>query len=61
MAESEAEAIEWYKHYMNIQIQDLVAEYIACSVRDNRELTPAMEAAMEDRMDEMETFRANES
>jgi hypothetical protein len=55
----EEEAIDFYNHYLSIQIQDLVAEYVSRSIRDEREVTPPLRMAMEERMDEWEETRAN--
>lgn len=52
------EAIDWYKHYMSLQMQDLIADYVARSIRDEREVSESLRMAMQDRMEEMEKWRS---
>jgi len=45
-------AIEWYKHYMKIPAAEFVATY-ALDCHSKGEVTVAMEAAMEERREEI--------
>jgi len=54
--QSRRKAIEWYKHYMTINPNYLLAEYASCKVRDNREVSPALDAAFDERRDEMDDY-----
>lgn len=49
----EEEAIDWYRHYMSISVETLMAELCSVAVNDNRRLTTPMEMAVEDRMEEI--------
>jgi len=46
------EAIDWYEHYMSVQIEDLVAEYLSASLRDNRHVSESMRMAIQSRRNE---------
>jgi len=50
----EEEAIDWYRHYMSIQPEDLAGEYLSTSLRENREVSKALEMAAKDRIEEIE-------
>jgi len=45
------EAIDWYRHYMSVPVETLMAEFCSVVVNDKLELTASMEMAVEDRME----------
>lgn len=47
----EEEVIDWYRHYMSVPVETLMAEFCSVVVNDERELTASMEMAVEDRME----------
>jgi hypothetical protein len=54
MCEKDTEdVIEWYQHYMNISAIDLAGEYLSCTLHDEREVSPEMQAAAEERRTEI--------
>lgn len=50
----EEEAIDWYRHYMSVHVEVLAAEYLSTSLRENREVSEAMEMAAKDRLEDLE-------
>jgi len=51
---SEEEAIDWYRHYMSVSKEVLAAEYLSASLRENRDVSTAMEMAAKSRVEEVE-------
>lgn len=50
----EEEVIDSYRHYMSVQPEDLAACYLSASLRENREVSVAMEMAAKDRVEDLE-------
>lgn len=48
------EAIDWYRHYMSVRAEDLAAEYLSRTLRDDREVPEPIEMAAKDRLEEVE-------
>lgn len=46
------EAIDWYQHYMAVQIEDLALEYISKKGSEGPDPSPMMEKAIEARSEE---------
>lgn len=50
----EEEVIDWYRHYMSVSAEDLAGCYLSASLREDREVSKAMEMAAKDRVEDLE-------
>lgn len=46
----------WYRHYMSISAENLAGVYLSASLRENREVSKALEEAAKQRVEELEGY-----